>query len=85
MLVHDFRIVAPNGFEIPGVEVDDEFTLEVRLRVFSLERERIDVSWLGADSDSLPGILSLKGVAVTPPTPAASPEPLAPDYWETAQ
>ena len=83
MLVNEIRIAGAHGIEIPNVEVDDEFTLEVRLRVFALQREDVDVSDASGEA-SLPGSLRLEAVAV-PVEGWPEPAPLPPDYWETAQ
>jgi hypothetical protein len=92
VIVNELRVVGE--IEIPNVEVDDEFTLEVRLRVFSIERDQVDVSDASGPA-TLPGSLRLEAVAIKPadwPTPAevdpaqtSIPEAIPPDYWETAE
>jgi hypothetical protein len=86
VVVDDVRIVCPLGLEISNVEVDEEFTLEVRVRVFRIERERVDVSD-ASGGRSLPGALRLDLIAV-PVDGWPSPEELrpgtilSPDEWQ---
>lgn len=83
MVANEIRIAGT--IEVPHVEVDDEFTLEVRVRVFSIERDQIDVAGYGDETAKLPGGLRMLAVAVrdweSEPT---EPAPLPADYWETA-
>ncbi len=62
MIVNELRV---NGaFEFPYVSVDDEVDVTFRVRIYSIERDRIDVSTIGR-SDELPGGLRVQAVAVS--------------------
>ena len=66
MRVEVIEIAGMNGIEIPDdAKVDSEFVLTVPIRVFSMERDRVDVTSYGGETDSLPGSMVVKAVALT--------------------
>jgi hypothetical protein len=65
MRVDSMAIAGMHGIEVPeGTQVDSEFVLSVRVRVFALEREEIDVTMVGGPTETLPGALHAKLIAL---------------------
>lgn len=65
MRVDSMTIAGMNGIEVPdGTQVDSEFVLSVRVRVFSMEREEIDVASWGGTGETLAGSLHAKLIAL---------------------
>jgi hypothetical protein len=61
----EITIAGMNGIEVPdGTQVDSEFVLSVRVRVFSMEREEIVVSDYAGTVDTLAGPLHAKLIAL---------------------
>lgn len=65
MRLDSVKIAGLYGIEVPdGTVVDSEFVLSVRVRVFRMEREEIDVTIYGGDPESLPGALHADLIAL---------------------
>lgn len=67
MRVDSMKITGMNGIEVPdGTAVDDEFVLNVRVRVFAMERAQIDIASYGNEGDTVAGALYMDLVALEP-------------------
>lgn len=79
MIVNELRIAG--AFEIADAAVGDEVEVALRVRIYSIERDTIDVAGFGwPDGSTLPGGLRVQAVAV----PAVFGE-VAADYADSAE